>query len=58
MEFDLSGAIQLASTSLAGRRQARELIAHQLRTGLRPGLNLSETGRKPGLRPANELDSA
>jgi len=37
MEFGLSDAILLASSSLAGRRTARELVADQLRTGLRPG---------------------
>ena len=61
MEFGLSRAIQLASSSLAGRRPARDLVVDELRTGLRPGSscsNLSATGQKPGLQPARELDSA
>jgi len=36
-EFRLSGTIQLASASLAGRRPARELVAGHLRSGLRSG---------------------
>jgi len=58
MEFGLSRTILLAT----GRRPAGELVADQLRTGLRPGSsyldnssNLSATGRKLGLRPAREL---
>jgi len=35
MEFDLPGAILLASSSLPGRRAARELVADQIRAGLR-----------------------
>jgi len=37
MEFGLSGAILVASSSLAGRRPVRDLVADKLRTGLRPG---------------------
>ena len=68
MEFGLSRTIQLANSSLAGRRAARELVADQLRAvcdqvgGIRFELsrdvelssNLSATGRKLGLRPARE----
>ena len=42
------------------RYPTRELIADQLRTSLHPGRdssNRSATDRKPGLRPARELDS-
>jgi len=41
------------------RHPTRELLADQLQTGLRPGRdssNLFATDRKPGLRPARELD--
>jgi len=37
MEFGLSGAIQLASSSLAGRTPARELVADLLANCLRAG---------------------
>ena len=49
MKFGLSRAILLASTSLAGRRPARELSRHV------ESSNLSATGRKLGLQPAREL---
>ena len=66
MQCGLSRAIVLASSLLAGRRPARELVADHLRTGLRQvramstcrdSSNLSATaaGRIPGLRPAREL---
>ena len=42
MEFGLSRTILLASTSLAGLQPARELVADQLRTGLRPGSSYVE----------------
>ena len=45
MEFGLSGAIQLASTSLAGRRPAGRLVADKLRTGLRPGSSYLDMSR-------------
>ena len=55
MEFGLSGAMQLASSSRAGRRP----VCDQVRTisTCRDSSNLSATGRKPGLQPASELDS-
>ena len=45
MEFGLSGAIQLARSSLAGRRPVRELVADQLRIGLRPGSSYLDMSR-------------
>jgi len=44
MEFGLSGAILLTSSSL-GRRPARELVADQLRTDLRPGSSYLDMSR-------------
>jgi len=45
MEFGVSGAILLASSSLAGHRPARQLVADQLRTGLRPASSYLDTSR-------------
>jgi len=55
MEFGLLGAIQLASSS----QTSCEPVCDQVRaiSTCRDSSNLSTTGRKPGLRPARELDS-
>jgi len=45
MEFGLSRAILLASSSLAGLLPARELLADQLPTGLRPGSSYLDMSR-------------
>jgi len=52
MEFGLSGAILLASRSLAGRRPSANRSATRHVETCRDSSNLSATGRKPGLRPA------
>jgi len=52
MEFGVSGAIQLANRSLAGRRPLRSWSATRFELSRS---NLSAIGRKPGLRPAREL---
>ena len=59
MEFGLSGAIQLASSSRTSLSAGRccQPICDQVRaiSTCRDSSNLSATGRKPGLRPAREL---
>ena len=56
MEFGLSGAILIASSSLANGRQAGELVADQLRTDLRPAsLEHVCDGSKTRSAPAREL---
>jgi len=58
MEFDLSGAMQLASSSLAGRRPVRELVADlvsDLPQTCRDSSNLVADRFAAGLRPAREL---
>ena len=47
MEFGLSGAILLASSSLAGRRPVRELVTtYQLQTGLLPDSSYLDMSRQ------------
>ena len=57
MEFGLSRAILLASSSGAGRRPAtnRSATRFELSRYVEIAINLSATGRKPGLRSAHEL---
>ena len=65
MEFCLSRTIQLASSSLAGRRSARELVADLVSDLSQTGSSYLETCRDSsnlvadrfgaGLRPASEL---
>jgi len=64
MELGLSGAIQLASRSLAGLRPARELVADLVSDLSETGSSYLDmlipaaTGLRAGLRPDSELDSA
>jgi len=60
MEFGLSGAIHLASSSRISSRAGAtscEPVCDQVRAISRcqDSSNLSATGRKPGLQPASEL---
>ena len=60
MEFGLSGAILLASRSLAGPRPGRELVADLVfdLSTCRDSSNLVADRLAAGLRPASEQDSA
>ena len=62
MEFGLSCTIQLANSSVAGRRPARRLVADLLASWIAPDrpksiitLSSSLAGHRPAREPASEL---